>query len=269
MIKSIKSYAGSRPKTGRADHVEQGVFPNGHVTCHMSGPTAAVGRPGKAAWTDAHKLSRDNIARLLAKAAPYVHGAVLDVGCGMKPYEQLLGGQATHWTGLDFVQSAAGHTRADVFGSALDMPFESASFDTIICTQVAEHVPEPMRLFSECARVLRTGGILLLTTPQTEEMHEQPHDYYRYTRYGLQYLAEAQGLQVLALHPFGGAAQAFALLAARELPCAQRIPPLFALSRLLVAAINLTGAILDQLWLATGDRRAITIGYLLIARKNS
>lgn len=268
-MRSLKSYAWSKQKPGHADHTEKDVSPYERVTGGMPGTAIAVGRSWKAPWTDAHKLSRDNIARLLADAAPYVHGAVLDVGCGMKPYEQLLGSQATHWTGLDFVQSAAGHTRADVFGSALDMPFESASFDTIICTQVAEHVPEPMRLFSECARVLRTGGILLLTTPQTEEIHEQPHDYYRYTRYGLQYLAEAQGLQVLALHPFGGAAQAFALLAARELPCAQRIPPLFALSRLLVAAINLTGAILDQLWLATGDRRAITIGYLLIARKNS
>ncbi len=218
-------------------------------------------------WNDAHKLARDSIARLLDAAAPYVHGDLLDVGCGMKPYEALLGTRTTGWTGLDFAESASGQTRADIFGSALDMPFANESFDTVLCTQVAEHIPEPARLFEECARLLRPGGALILTTPQTEEMHEQPHDYFRYTRYGLQYLTETHGLRVIALQPFGGAVQTFALLAARELPKAYKIAPLHAIANVTVAAINITGSILDRLWLATGDRRTITVGYLLIASK--
>jgi len=147
------------------------------------------------------------------------------------------------------------------------MPFEPASFDTVICTQVAEHVPEPLRLFAECARVLRPGGHLILTTPQTEETHEQPHDYFRYTRYGLQYLAVAQGLHVSVLQPFGGAVQTLALLAARELPKAYRVPALHGVANVVVAAINIAGSILDRLWLATGDRHTITAGHLLVARK--
>lgn len=218
-------------------------------------------------WHDAHKLSRDSIAQLVMSAAPYVYGDLLDVGCGMKPYEVLLGVRTTNWTGIDFADSPAGHTRADVFGSALDMPFPSGSFDTVLCTQVAEHVAEPMRLFAECARVLRPGGHLILTTPQTEETHEQPYDYFRYTRYGLQYLAETQGLQVSVLQPFGGAAQTFALLAARELPKAYGVPPLHAMANVVVAAINIAGSLLDRLWLATADRRTITVGHLLVARK--
>ncbi len=229
--------------------------------------TAVTSRPLRSPWSDAHKLARDTIARLLGTAAPYVRGDLLDVGCGMKPYQALLGARTTGWTGLDYADSAAGQTRADVFGSALDMPFANESFDTILCTQVAEHVPEPGRLFAECARVLRPGGNLILTTPQTEEMHEQPHDYFRYTRYGLQYLAETHGLQVIALQPFGGAAQTFALLAARELPKAYKIAPLHAIANVLVAVINVGGVVLDRLWLATGDRRTITVGYMLVARK--
>ena len=224
-------------------------------------------RPPRSPWSDAHKLSRDNIARLVGTAAPYVRGDLLDVGCGMKPYEALLGGRTTGWTGIDFTESASGQTRADVFGSALDMPFADESFDTVLCTQVAEHVPEPGRLFSECARVLRPDGILILTTPQTEELHEQPHDYFRYTRYGLRYLAETHGLHVIALQPFGGAVQTFALLAARELPKAFKIAPLHMAANVAVAAINLTGSIVDRLWLATADRHTITIGHLLVARK--
>jgi SAM-dependent methyltransferase len=218
-------------------------------------------------WSDAHKLSRDNIARLVGTAAPYVSGDLLDVGCGMKPYEALLGGRTTSWMGIDFVESASGQTRADVFGSALDMPFADESFDTVLCTQVAEHVPEPARLFAECARVLRPSGTLILTTPQTEEMHEQPHDYFRYTRYGLQYLAQTHGFQVIALQPFGGAVQTFALLAARELPKAFKIAPLHIVAKVAVAVINITGSIFDRWWLATADRHTITIGHLLVARK--
>jgi len=218
-------------------------------------------------WSDAHKLSRDTIARLVNSAAPYVSGDLLDVGCGMKPYEALLGRRTTSWTGLDFTQSAAGQTRADVFGSALDMPFADGRFDTVLCTQVAEHVPEPGRQFAECARVLRPGGVLILTTPQTEELHEQPHDYFRYTRYGLLYLAETHGLQVVMLQPFGGAVQTFALLAARELPKAFKIAPLHMVANVAVAAINLTGSVADRVWLATADRHTITIGHLLVARK--
>ena len=87
---------------------------------------------------------------------------------------------------------------ADIHGTADQIPLADGCFDTVLCTQVLEHVPEPGLVIMECARVLRPGGVLILTAPQYWEEHEEPHDYYRFTEHGMAYLLERARLQIVA-----------------------------------------------------------------------
>jgi len=141
-------------------------------------------------WLVLHELSRD-VARALATHA---RGRLLDVGCGERPY-QGLPSAVTQWVGFDDATNAG----ADVHGDADALPFADASFDTVLCTQVIEHVREPAAVIAECARVLRPQGTLILSAPQYWEVHEEPHDYFRFTPAGLRTLLERAGLNVLEL----------------------------------------------------------------------
>ena len=62
----------------------------------------------------------------------------------------------------------------------------------------------PEDVFAQAYRVLKSGGFLVLTTPQTWGLHGAPHDYYRYTEYGLRYLAERAGFDVVRIEPTCG-----------------------------------------------------------------
>jgi len=147
-------------------------------------------------------LERNSLLYALSGMADLVqHGAILDVGCGIKPYEPLLSAQGDRWLGSDnppTMQASYGHlTLADVFADCQKLPFSDSVFDTVICTQVLEHVSEPQWLVREIARVMRPGGILLLTAPMLWPLHEEPYDFYRYTRHGLRKLMNAAGLTVV------------------------------------------------------------------------
>ncbi len=91
-----------------------------------------------------------------------------------------------------------------MWGDALALPLADRSADTVLCNQVLEHVPEPLQVLRETHRVLRPGGYLLLTTPQTWGLHLVPHDYFRYTQFGLRHLAAQAGFEILRVDPTSG-----------------------------------------------------------------
>ena len=114
----------------------------------------------------------------------------------------MLAAQVTGLTSVD-VEDRAG--TVDVIADIQDMhQIEDASMDTVLCSQVLEHVPRPWDAFAELARVLRPSGHLIVTVPHLSIIHEAPHDYYRYTRYGLKALCQQAGLEVVKIEPTGG-----------------------------------------------------------------
>ncbi len=128
---------------------------------------------------------------------------VLDAGSG-REHEQylrkeLIATGATLHT-CDFCAGPGVDFVADV--SAL--PFEDASYDIILSTQVLEHVREPQRVVSEMARVLKPGGHLFLTTPQSSPLHNLPYNYFNFTNLGLRILFENAALKVDKEEPQGG-----------------------------------------------------------------
>ncbi len=140
----------------------------------------------------------------IKKHAVNITGRVLDIGCGEKPYKEIIEAYCNEYIGLDHFGTPHGLSEVNVIGDALALPFDKDSFDSVVSFQVMEHVSEPGKYLSEAFRVLRPGGYMLLTTPFMWGEHEQPSDYYRYTRYGLRYLAKRAGFTVVSIEPNTG-----------------------------------------------------------------
>jgi SAM-dependent methyltransferase len=139
-----------------------------------------------------------SLARTIARVGHHAHGRVLDVGCGDKRFARQCGERVTKYIGLDYPTTFAGRDdNVEVFGTALALPFASATFDTVVSFEVLEHVTNPRAMVEEIARVVRPGGRVILTTPFLWGEHCQPHDYFRFTLYGLRQLFEDAGLEVL------------------------------------------------------------------------
>jgi SAM-dependent methyltransferase len=199
------------------------------------------------------------LVRDITASADYARGRLLDVGCGNRPYEPLLRG-VSDYVGIDI---NAQNGRPTLSGMAYALPFAASSFDTVFSTQTLEHVEQPHQAVAEMARVLRPGGYLILTAPQTWRLHEKPYDFFRYTRFGLQYLAEQNGLRVVHLLPQGGAWATVGQITNNAV--LQLVPqrlPVYA-AYLIFLTSNLLFGLLDRVWVDTDE----TINYLLIAQK--
>ena len=115
----------------------------------------------------------------------YARGQLLDLGCGNAPYKPWFESRVDRYVTADFPPVAEA---VQVACDTERLPFRKASFDTVLCTQVHEHVPRPWLADCEMARILRPGGVLILSCPQYWVLHELPHDYFRFTPYGLRVL---------------------------------------------------------------------------------
>jgi SAM-dependent methyltransferase len=132
----------------------------------------------------------------------YAHGSFLDLGCGNKPYETLYKPLTEKQTGCDVIQSDK--NRVDVICLATDLKFQDNSFDSILCTQVLEHVYDHRMMMKEIYRVLKPGGHIILTVPFAWELHEEPYDYFRFTKHALKELFEEAGFAIDCIKPNGG-----------------------------------------------------------------
>lgn len=107
---------------------------------------------------------------------------VLDVGAGSCPYRPLFVHceyRAQDFTGLQNQQLRhGGYGMIDYVCDATAIPVPNASFDAVLCTEMLEHVPDPVAVVHELARVLRPGGRLMLTAPLGSGIHQEPYHYY-------------------------------------------------------------------------------------------
>jgi SAM-dependent methyltransferase len=190
---------------------------------------------------------------------------VLDAGAGEGRYR--LNFAAQRYCGVDLAvgDAAWDYTRLDVLADLTSLPFRTGTFDAALNIVTLEHLREPACALREISRTLVSGGVLLLAAPQEWEVHQAPHDFFRYTRYGLAYLVEHAGLKVVEMRPVGGY---FRLLARRMLNGLQFFTGglrwvLFVPAALLLVPPALLLPLLDFL-----DReRSFTLGYTCIARK--
>ncbi len=159
-------------------------------------------------WVD---LQWSHLEASLARVAPRASGRLLDVGCGEKPFAHLFQPHVREYIGIEYeptflLTETGRRARAavDLTYDGKRLPFPDGDFDTVLSSQVLEHTPHPGDLVKEMGRVLRPGGLLLLSAPFSFRLHEEPHDYFRYTPHGLRQLCDAAGLEVEQVDPQGG-----------------------------------------------------------------
>lgn len=128
---------------------------------------------------------------------------VLDAGSGRLPEQTLRGEILETGAVLHTLDFCAGEG-VDFVGDVSALPFENESYDMVLSTQVLEHVQDPQKVCLEMARVLKPGGHLFLTTPQSSPIHNEPWNYFNFTHYGLTLLFEKAGLQVVKKEAQGG-----------------------------------------------------------------
>ncbi len=166
-------------------------------------------------WLDWSKL-RQSVEGLSVHAK----GMLLDVGVSEGPYRSLFEPLVERYVGVEYPPSILdkqpdlwnildrAKKSIDVFGDGYALPFAADSFDTVLCTEVLEHVASPGKMVKEMASVLKPGGLLLCTVPFSQPLHELPNDYYRFTPSALEKLSEAAGLEVVSITPRGNFASA-------------------------------------------------------------
>jgi SAM-dependent methyltransferase len=149
----------------------------------------------------------------------------LDVGCGLRPYESSFPCGA--YIGLDVEVSGRDSNMklADHYYDGKILPFPEASFEGVICTQVLEHVPNPQILLAEMYRVLKPEGRLIISLPFVWQEHEEPYDFFRFTRFGITALLTQIGYKVDSVIKDTGTIEALAITLNAYVIC-NLVPPL-------------------------------------------
>jgi SAM-dependent methyltransferase len=213
---------------------------------------------------DYFELATTNLSlyRHLCDAAhDHIRGRLLDAGAGRMAYRSMLMARCDSYESFDIAEGAG----IDHVGDLQDTGLPDDTYDSVFCTQVLHHLPEPEQALGEMARMLKPGGNLVLSVPHLVWLHNEPHDYYRFTAHSLRHLLAKVGLQEVDIHPAGGllcflayAPSTFALAAL--LP----VKPLFRLglwlNRLFIrAALCVDGLI--------GVKSLYPTNYIVVARK--
>jgi SAM-dependent methyltransferase len=123
----------------------------------------------------------------------YVHGAALDLGAGRAKYKDIIREKCSSYTALDLFPGPG----IDIVSDVHRTPCEDASFDTVYCTQVLEHVPRPWVVAQEIRRILKPNGVCVVTAPFLQASHADPDDYFRYTIAGLESLFGEPDFEIL------------------------------------------------------------------------
>lgn len=149
-------------------------------------------------------LIYDNSDKWLLEYSKHYKGILIDLGCGTAPYKDFFLQYADKYIGVDWTNTLH-NSKADII-SDLNKKIELANnfADTIISLSVMEHLCEPQIFLNESYRILKDGGTIILQVPFMWWIHEAPHDYFRYTPYGLKYMFEKAGYTDIQVQPTTG-----------------------------------------------------------------
>jgi SAM-dependent methyltransferase len=142
-------------------------------------------------------LTRNRLLKGIAAHSKELKGVMMDFGCGSKPYKSLF--NVEKYIGVDFENPGHPHIneQIDVFYDGKKIPFENEYFDSVFSSEVFEHVFNLDEILKELNRVIKTGGLMLITCPFAICEHEVPHDFARYSSFGIKYLLEKNGFAIL------------------------------------------------------------------------
>ena len=235
----------------------------------MSGPFASLARTRTGRWTvwKYNWLANHQVIAALERARPHARGVLLDVGCGWFPFTGVFEGRVERYLGVDLRSSRfLGDRPPDAYARGEALPFREGSMDTVLGLSMLTYLREPAALIAEARRVLRPSGTLLLEFTQMAPLHDEPHDYFRFTRYGAAQLLSQGGFEPVEFIPIGGLMSRVGLSAIAALNRINRGPfrviteiPV----RILYVVLQVLFAGLDRLLF---DPREV-LAHLVVARK--
>ena len=209
------------------------------------------------------RLMTDLVAdRYEEHLARHAAGRLLDLGCGKAPLYAAYAPFVSEVTCVDWAPGDYIDMHCDL---SEPLPFADARFDTIILSDVLEHVPEPALLWREMARVLAPGGKVVMNVPFYYSVHAHPHDFYRYTNFALERFVRLNALELTHLEAFGGIVEIMADLVGKALSKLRMIgPPLSMLVQ--AAALGFGRTRLGARVLRVSSRH-FPLGYFMVARR--
>lgn len=215
------------------------------------------------------RLIADIVADFYDRSLPkHAKGALLDLGCGKVPLFAAYRNYVTNNICVDWEDTLHKSEHLDLTCDLTqDLPFKDEEFDTIILSDVLEHIPEPEHLWKEMARILAEGGKIILNVPFFYWLHEQPHDYYRYTEFALRRFVQTSGLRLVQLAPAGGVPEIMTDIFSKtvlRLPKIGRSLSIFAQS---FASFFIRTGFGGKI--STATSHTFPLGYFLIAEKPS
>lgn len=142
--------------------------------------------------------------KFLEKYSQYYKGHLVDLGCGEAPYKDYFLQFAKSYAGVDWTKTLH-NSKADVVSDLnIKIELDDGVADSIISLSVMEHLCEPQVFLNESYRILKDQGVMILQVPWQWHIHEAPHDYFRYTPYGLKYMFEKAGFVDIEIEPQSG-----------------------------------------------------------------
>ncbi len=155
----------------------------------------------------AERLITDAVGRLYTEWIPqYCGGKFADIGCGNAPFYGFYKDYVSDIVTVDWENSIHRNPFVDIFADLNQPPIfglKDAEFETVLCSDVLEHLSEPRGFLREMARILRPGGKLLLNAPFLYWVHEEPYDFFRYTQFALEKMLTEAGFRVVELRALG------------------------------------------------------------------
>ena len=144
-------------------------------------------------------IIRRALFKTVRQKTPILQGKMLDFGCGSKPYRSLI--HVDEYVGLDMENPGHSHEgeSIDVYYDGKTIPFANNPFDSVLSSEVFEHVFNLEEMLQEIHRVLKPGATGLFTTPFAWNEHEVPVDFGRYTSFGMKHLLERNGFEVISI----------------------------------------------------------------------
>jgi SAM-dependent methyltransferase len=198
----------------------------------------------------------------------FAKGKLIDLGCGKVPLFEAYKDYITDNVCIDWESSLHKNEYLDYECDLnKNLPFSGSEFDTIILSDVLEHIPQPEKLWTEMSRILTLNGKAIINVPFYYWVHEAPHDYYRYSEYALRRFANLSGLKILLLKPIGGTPEILADILAKNLQFVPIIGTIIALAIQYITAAFIRTALGKKLSEKTSQ--SFPLGYFLVAEKSS
>ncbi|MBI2446479.1 MAG: class I SAM-dependent methyltransferase [Parcubacteria group bacterium] len=206
------------------------------------------------------------LKKQIEELSHFLKGTILDIGSGPNG-----GRYKNFFSGNDYITLDINPDYSpDIIGSAERIPAPDNSFDGVVCFQVLDDLKNPAEAIKEMSRVLKAGGYGMLSVPQSNELHDEPNDYWRFTKYGVVVLLSEAGLEIIKILPRGGFWALKAQITARYLIDLLGLYKRKILGRLLNLIFLICG--ITSIWLDVIDRsqanRKHTLGWMVLFKKS-